>query len=205
MMKKLETNIDGVSEKELLEAQYLAPVSKEWLQKIKIEENTLIPAKLEESIEKAKEMLDQNNTLKALEITEQNSEQLKEKMQKQEEIKQSLEGKLEELKQDAERDLKKAETLAGEEKNQTSKLATLVEKAQKELSRENYLKSILYSSYANALISLSPDLNIPDLPLSLIPLFAIIAVALVIKSKRKKQEKERQEKARKILRKSSEA
>jgi len=204
LTNKIEKNLEGINEKDLEEIQYLLPITKDSLAKIKLEASALISGKLEESIEQVSELKDQNQLLEAAELASKNKALIEEKSGKQEEISQKLGEAVSDLKEDAERELERTKQVLKNSAGKPAKATFLLEKAQNELEKENFLKSIQYTGYANALLIQNPEITLPMLPLSLVPLIAIIAIALFIKSRKRKEEKGRTKRIQRILKKSTE-
>ena len=200
MLEKIGKNFQSASLEEMSKLQYLAPITKEELGKLKFQASSLESASLENSIESIKQAMDENELSKALKLVAESEKSLEEKMQKQEQLAGKLEEVFGELKQDAGDELERAKN-ASANQSSNEKIATLLEKSGEEIGKENFLKSIQYSGYAILLAGNQTGFNLPVLPLSLIPLIMLIGMALWVKKNREKEEKERKERVQRIMRK----
>ncbi|MDO8647369.1 MAG: hypothetical protein Q7R70_03065 [Candidatus Diapherotrites archaeon] len=201
----LSKNLQNFGAQEMLESKYLPPITKEEIEKAKLDIQKMNFSKIGESLQKIKD-LNSNGIINSSEVekTIEESQKALDAVEKINEIKQALESKASELKIDAQTILEKESQKLQEKANGNEKAKFLLEKAAKELENKNYIKSIQYAGFANALVSLNHGIELPDLPMALIPLAGLIAIALLLKKKREKSEIQKQERIKKILRKESE-
>ena len=196
----LSKNLQNFGAQEMLESKYLPPITKEEVEKAKLGIQKINFSKLEESLQKIKDLNKIGTTAEAEKIMEESQKALS-IAEKVNEIKQALESKASELKIDAQLILEKESQEIQEKASGNEKAKFLIEKAGKELENKNYTKAIQYAGFANALVSLNQGIGLPELPMAIIPLAGLIAIALLLKKNREKSEIQKQEKLKKILRK----
>lgn len=197
-IKKSKLLFKGISSQDLEEIEYIAPTSIERLEGFA---ETLQGMRNNSLLQKAnhfEDLLQKKSFEEAIEYSQDFFPEIEEKLEKAVSINSEIEEDFEKIQKDAAIFLDKAKIVLSNSSN--IEALSLLEKAEKEYSEGDFLKSIQHSFYASLLPNAPVSFAALDVPFAVVPLIAVIAGIFVFRYWKKKQ-KEKPVEYRRIERK----
>ncbi|HLD58740.1 MAG TPA: hypothetical protein VI977_03820 [archaeon] len=199
-ISSLLSMLGSVPEETLFKLNYVAPISKERLQKLELQADSLKTAKLEEEFSGFNSLVSKQNFADAIAKFSVFSDELDKKEIAANAISKELDSALSAMKEDAIAAVNSSSSELDKSRFNPEAM-DLLEKAKSSLQKEQFLKTIAFSNAATAMLSMPAPAA--DIPVFFLPIVAAVALVFAVRFK-KKQAREKKDEFRRILRRSQE-
>lgn len=194
----LQSFFDDVSEEELISAQYIPPINKNRLEKLSLKLNSIVPADLRTKFDSFSEFYSKGNYAEALLLAQGFSDSLNEKQSEVNSIGSEINSASDSIKEEALVSFNSAAALF-EKSVFNAEAQQKLELAESSLKSNRFLKSIVLSNSATALISATKN-KIPEMPLAFYPIIAAAALILAVRFYKKNNKEKKKIRVQKVLR-----
>jgi hypothetical protein len=194
-ISSLSSLLESVPEETVSKLNYVAPISKERLQKLELQLNSLQAPKLSEQALSFKELVSNKQFSEALKKFSEFESEFEKKETELNSIGTELDSAISSMKEDAASALNKASLALGSGQFNAEAM-DLISKSKTSFEKNNFLKSIAFANAATALLAM-PKTQF-DIPIFLFPVLIGICLVFAVRYK-KNQAKEKKLEFRKIL------